>query len=469
MPRWPRSEESASSRGTQRYLPRRIAVPNRRPRSRAAKSAPPARCRRTARGCRTSTASTVRPAVQRSRPRRTTSTSGSSGTAGTPSTTWRDSENPSVRRGTEGLPDGSGRSCVRVRRRAGRGVGGPSVSCGLGRGLPCFRGGADLAPGGLGRLLLRFLLATTGAGAVRDTTDASSSSKGLLVVGAGLRDEVLGNSEALARGELLETGLPVQAGSEVGGPVDQRVEEPVDQLRGRAEALVEIDGADHRFKGVGEDGSLVPATRALFTAAEPDEGAEFEAAAHFRKCTRVDHRGPQLGQLAFGQVGVGAVQRVRDHQAENRVPEEFESLVGGQTAVLVCVRTVGQRTHQKGGLEVIPEPPFQKRVGRGCVDVVCLLLGAGQLRHRASHQPLRPRGPGACCRCRSSGTQCAGASAPGNARTKPGWGPQPSTATGGGACCCATSSASEQPRLLLLLLVDARFGAAQLVLLAIFE
>src|SRR5690606_32830471 len=60
----------------------------------------------------------------------------------------------------------------------------------------------------------------------------------------------------------------------------------------------------------------------------------------------------------------------------------------------------------------------------------------------------------------------AAAWARGSARTQPGWGPQPSTATGGGACCCATSSASEQPRLLLLLLVDARFGAAHLVLLA---
>src|SRR5262249_54140384 len=51
-----------------------------RPASRAAKSPAPARCRRTARGCRTSTSATVRPATHRSSPRRTTSTSGSSGT-----------------------------------------------------------------------------------------------------------------------------------------------------------------------------------------------------------------------------------------------------------------------------------------------------------------------------------------------------------------------------------------------------
>src|SRR5690606_5329188 len=121
--------------------------------------------------------------------------------------------------------------------------------------------------------------------------------------------------------------------------------------------------------------------------------------------------------------------------------------------------------HQKGGLDLIAEPPFQKRVGRGLV-VRRVLLRRG---HSASHQPLRPRGPGACCRCRTTGTRCAAAWARGSARTQPGWGPQPSTATGGGACCCATSSASEQPRLLLLLLVDARFGAAHLVLLAVLH
>ena len=199
-------------------------------------------------------------------------------------------------------------------------------------------------------------------------------------------------------------------------------------------------------------------------------------AAHLGQRARVDHRGPQLGQLAFGQVGVGAVQRVRDHQAEHRVPEELQPLVGGQTAVLVRVRAVGQRTHQKGGLELYPSRPSRSVWDEACPPDARVAMPpaygsrarCGQLlAHEASHQPLRPRGPGACCRCRSSGTRCAAASARGSARTPPGWGPQPSTATGGGACCCATSSASEQPRLLLLLLVDAALRRRSVVLLAV--
>src|SRR3954454_10603076 len=50
-------------------------------RSRAARSAPPAACRRTERGWRTSTAAIIRPATQLCSPARTVSTSGSSGTS----------------------------------------------------------------------------------------------------------------------------------------------------------------------------------------------------------------------------------------------------------------------------------------------------------------------------------------------------------------------------------------------------
>ena len=50
---------------------------------RADRSSAPGRCRRTARGCRTSTSATVRPTTSARSPRRTTSTSGSSGTVRT--------------------------------------------------------------------------------------------------------------------------------------------------------------------------------------------------------------------------------------------------------------------------------------------------------------------------------------------------------------------------------------------------
>src|SRR5690606_28606422 len=82
-PDMPRCTTRASpvSSGSHRNLPRRRAPVTVRPGSAAAKSAAPARWRRTARGWRTSTAASRRPTTHFSRPRRTVSTSGSSGTA----------------------------------------------------------------------------------------------------------------------------------------------------------------------------------------------------------------------------------------------------------------------------------------------------------------------------------------------------------------------------------------------------
>ena len=60
-----------------------------------------------------------------------------------------------------------------------------------------------------------------------------------------------------------------------------------------------------RLDGVGEDRGLVAAAGGLLAAAEPDVLAEPEVAGDVGQRARVDHRGPQLGELALGQVGVG--------------------------------------------------------------------------------------------------------------------------------------------------------------------
>ena len=76
------SPAAPPSSSSHRYLPRRRASVIVRPTSRPAKSASPARWRRTARGWPTSTSTIVRFRTCSARPRRTTSTSGSSGTLG---------------------------------------------------------------------------------------------------------------------------------------------------------------------------------------------------------------------------------------------------------------------------------------------------------------------------------------------------------------------------------------------------
>ena len=124
----------------------------------------------------------------------------------------------------------------------------------------------------------------------------------------------------------------------------------------RVEAAVEVDRAEQRLEGVGQDRGLVAAAGALLAAAEPDVAAEVELAAHLGQRAHVDHRGAQLGQLALGQVGVVAVERVGDDQAEHGVAEELQPLVGRQAAVLVGVGAVGQRPLQQARLDRDGEP-----------------------------------------------------------------------------------------------------------------
>ena len=141
------------------------------------------------------------------------------------------------------------------------------------------------------------------------------------------------------------------------------------------------------------------------------------------------------------------------------------SLVGSPPFSYAYERWVSART-RRAGSRVYPSRPSRTRVGRGFVRHGLLRAcssGVDDVEDTgACHLPIRPRGPDGGCRCRSSGTRCAGASARGSARTPPGSRAQPSTANGGGACCCATSSASEQPRLLLLVLVGAVSGTVPL-------
>src|SRR3712207_4325793 len=193
---------SGSASGSHRYFPRRRAAERVRPVSAPTKESVPSRWRRTARGWCTSTPATVRPATHRSRPRRTTSTSGSSGT--------------------------------------GSGLGG------------------ERAPGRLGGLLLGGLLGAAGPGAVHGPPEDDGGGERLGVVGAVVVHPVGGGAEAPGGAELLQAGLPVQAGAAGGGLDQQRVEQPVDQVRGRLEAAPEVDGADQRLEGVGEDRVLLP-------------------------------------------------------------------------------------------------------------------------------------------------------------------------------------------------------------------
>ena len=125
----------------------------------------------------------------------------------------------------------------------------------------------------------------------------------------------------------------------------------------------EVDRADQRLERVGEDRVLVAAAGGLLAAAEQQvraDAAVAEPAGDAGQRGHVDHGGTQLGQLALGEVGLAAVELVGDDQAEHRVAQELQALVGGQAAVLVRERPVGQRQAEQavgqGDAEGVVQP-----------------------------------------------------------------------------------------------------------------
>ena len=167
------------------------------------------------------------------------------------------------------------------------------------------------------------------------------------MVGAALVDVVLGHAQDTGGGQFLQRGLPVQAGPEPGRLGYHRVEQPVDERARLRQAPLDVDGADDRLEGVGQDRGLVAPARAFLAPAQPDVVAQMQPARHVGQRPHVDHRRTQLGQVPLGQIGILAEQRVGDDQPEHRVAEELQPLIGRQAAILIGERPVRERTLQQ--------------------------------------------------------------------------------------------------------------------------
>src|SRR5690606_14549800 len=284
---------SGSSKVSHRYLPRRHASRTRRPLMPAIRSAAPSTCLRTERGRVTVTASMTRPATCSARPRRTTSTSGSSGTSGF---------------------------------------------------------GGQRPVGGARGLLLGFLLGASDTGTVGLAADHGGGGEFLVVVRARRGDLVGGHAETALGGQLLQARLPVEPGAHSGAALEQLGEQPQYHATRHLDAVLQMHGTEQRLHAVGEDARLVPAAGELFALAEQQvraEAARAETSRHFRERVHVHHARAQLRQLALGLVRVLVVEPLGDAQAQHRVAEELQALVGGQAAVLVGVRPVCQRQAQQ--------------------------------------------------------------------------------------------------------------------------
>ncbi len=174
--------------------------------------------------------------------------------------------------------------------------------------------------------------------------------------------DVLRDAQVVVGGDLLQRGLPVEAGAELGGLGDHRVEDAVDDLGGAFDAELYVDRTEQRLDGVGQDRCLVATAGGFFAATEAYVVADAERTGDDSQGLGADDGSAQLGQLAFGQIGVLGEKGVGDDEPEHRVAEELEALVVGDATVLVRERTVRQGMLKKPGIKILDTQDLPERV-----------------------------------------------------------------------------------------------------------
>src|SRR4051812_37223143 len=126
------------------------------------------------------------------------------------------------------------------------------------------------------RRLLSLLLRPALAAAEPVITHAYGCEEPLGMVGAVVDDLVLGKCLEGAGRELLQPRLVVLAAGTGGGIGDPIAQQAQHEIRGRLPPPVEIDGADHRLRGVGQDRRLLPSAGRVLALSEPEHLAQAE-------------------------------------------------------------------------------------------------------------------------------------------------------------------------------------------------
>ena len=98
-----------------------------------------------------------------------------------------------------------------------------------------------------------------------------------------------------------------------------------------------VGGADQGLRRVGEDRVLVATAGLLFATTEEHVRADADASRDLREGDGGDEARTSLGERSLVQVGIPREENDRHGLTEHRVPEELQTLVVRDSAVLVRV------------------------------------------------------------------------------------------------------------------------------------
>ena len=138
------------------------------------------------------------------------------------------------------------------------------------------------------------------------------------MVGAGLADELVAEHlAALPLHQFLEVGLVIPTGSvDLLHAIQQ---EALDDIPIMGESAVQEHCRQHCFHGIGQDGGTAAAAAGILALAQLQVASQIPLLGHQHQTALADQVGTDAGQVAFGQVGEGAVEVVGHDHAQHGV------------------------------------------------------------------------------------------------------------------------------------------------------
>lgn len=102
----------------------------------------------------------------------------------------------------------------------------------------------------------------------------------------------------------------------------------------RLEPAIEKNGAEQRFKGVGQRRTSIPSAVQFFPSAEDEMLAYAQLARALRQRTAIHQFGPALRKRAFTKIWKFFVQLARQDKLQYRIAEKLKTLIGFESDTL---------------------------------------------------------------------------------------------------------------------------------------
>ena len=130
----------------------------------------------------------------------------------------------------------------------------------------------QLRQGLLSRVLLRILLGATLALANNPALHHNLGGKDFIMLRSGATQELVGDIHVpVPLQKFLQTRLVVRVNTMTAHIIDLRLHHGEQVSLGHGKALVQINGAEHRFEGISQDGGTLPSSAELLALAQKQE------------------------------------------------------------------------------------------------------------------------------------------------------------------------------------------------------